>query len=664
MFLLLDVLTVLLRLPDLLLPDILLSELFDGPPRRLETLLAGLFKRTGGGIIGAFVLGLLIGLAGCGLLTPELVLRSGSGGGGVLLEDGERSGNGGGLISTGLSVIKSFRLYDIFSVDGFKSTVMSILRERELIKYKKSELLDILSNLREDISENLTKDALIDMIINLEQPKSAADQLSTSSDDTDKDSYHSRPLSNNNSKHNTRTSTRAAKKKALNKLSLESINKPSVQARYQLRTRTVSNETTPNSVDNAVNSVSMMNLDEPESSFNEDEIDLQEETASTLKRYLKRQLEHLCDVNDIDYSKTNTKDELIDLLVEYKEKSTPSTASSDDGTIIDTPKPTVKRSKLGKGTKPTRKAINSSSTATSTATTRPNVIVISDKTTPKPGHRSSNGTSDGIALDLQELGLDNKEISSSLIEKKDKIGSGGFKDVYAGTIRKKRCAVADIRGQLTEMDIKELQVLSKLNHPNIVKFLGVSIPEDKSVPVMLISELCKNGDLFDYLRQHPPPTNKKAFQIMLDIAKGLEYLHNAKPSIIHRDVKSSNVLIDDRGRAKLNDFGLARVKQSTRSMIQSLVGTVNWQAPELWSAKPSYTSSVDISNYHAQVAAALWDKNTKGSHTLRPSLNHFRRQWGGEILNLIERMWAQDGKHRPSAGQVVDELETIIKNIA
>lgn len=81
---------------------------------------------------------------------------------------------------------------------------------------------------------------------------------------------------------------------------------------------------------------------------------------------------------------------------------------------------------------------------------------------------------------------------------------------------------------------------------------------------------------------------------MYDIACGLEYLHNHKPSIIHRDCKSSNILITRNGRAKIADFGLAKVKQSTRSMVRSLVGTVNWQAPELWHAHPRYDHKVDV----------------------------------------------------------------------
>lgn len=133
---------------------------------------------------------------------------------------------------------------------------------------------------------------------------------------------------------------------------------------------------------------------------------------------------------------------------------------------------------------------------------------------------------------------------------------------------------------------------------------------------MIVSELCSNGDLFDYVRNVNPPSLYKVVRVsssfplatiggqtcfftmqltmMLDIARGLEYLHQRKPSVIHRDCKSSNILITAKGTAKIADFGLAKVKQSTRSMVRSLVGTVNWQAPELWHAHPKYNHKVDV----------------------------------------------------------------------
>lgn len=188
---------------------------------------------------------------------------------------------------------------------------------------------------------------------------------------------------------------------------------------------------------------------------------------------------------------------------------------------------------------------------------------------------------------------------------------------------------------------------------------------------------------------------------MLDIARGLEYLHLRKPSVIHRDCKSSNILITSKGVAKIADFGLAKVKQSTRSMVRSLVGTVNWQAPELWHAHPKYNHKVDVfacgavywemlqwhlpnkkypwegMNEHAiyelvgakrQRCVSLLRHHTTLSRVVdrilfvaRPSLTGLRKQYCPEIVDLIERMWAQEHQDRPTMSEVVQELERLVK---
>jgi serine/threonine protein kinase len=184
--------------------------------------------------------------------------------------------------------------------------------------------------------------------------------------------------------------------------------------------------------------------------------------------------------------------------------------------------------------------------------------------------------------------------------------------------------------------------------------------------------------------------------MMLDIARGLEYLHLRKPSVIHRDCKSSNILITSRGTAKIADFGLAKVKQSTRSMVRSLVGTVNWQAPELWHAHPKYNHKVDVfscamvywemlqwhvtnkkfpwegMNEHAiyEIVGAkrqryvpipsYFHKSPNLLSTCSPSISGLRKVWCPEIVDLIERMWAQDHQDRPTMSEVVEELEHMV----
>lgn len=110
---------------------------------------------------------------------------------------------------------------------------------------------------------------------------------------------------------------------------------------------------------------------------------------------------------------------------------------------------------------------------------------------------------------------------------------------YRGKYRNVRVAIADIRGHLSENEIKELGLLRDLRHENIVKLIGVVAYDASSdIPCSLVTELCMNGDLFDYIRADAPaPSLDKILKIALDIAKGLDYLHNRSPKIIHRDMK-------------------------------------------------------------------------------------------------------------------------------
>lgn len=72
--------------------------------------------------------------------------------------------------------------------------------------------------------------------------------------------------------------------------------------------------------------------------------------------------------------------------------------------------------------------------------------------------------------------------------------------VYVGKYKGRKVAISEFRDHLSEMDIRELKLLAEFSHPNIVRFRGICIPENShQVPCMLVSELCENGDLFDYI---------------------------------------------------------------------------------------------------------------------------------------------------------------------
>ncbi|KAI0063443.1 hypothetical protein BV25DRAFT_1883939 [Artomyces pyxidatus] len=395
-----------------------------------------------------------------------------------------------------------------------------------------------------------------------------------------------------------------------------------------------------------------------------EEVDLTIATAKSLVRLRRDDLVRLCESRFLDVD--GTKPQLAEALLQWRDRQTEASSPSSVGTIR--PPSTARPRANGRKRR--------SNSGTPPVLLRSHHMHMDEPRTPplSPGSREEE-----LELDLESLGLEDREIAPEKLTKLEKIGSGGFKDVFIGKFRGRKVALAEFRGHLTAMDIKELKLLGGFDHPNIVRFLGVSIPEDTRVtPVTIVSELCSNGDLFDYVRNVLPPSLYRVLCMMLDIARGLEYLHQRKPSVIHRDCKSSNILITSKGTAKIADFGLAKVKQSTRSMVRSLVGTVNWQAPELWHAHPKYNHKVDVFacgmvfwemlQWHLPNKKFPWEGMNEhaiydivGAKRQRPSLSGLRKQWCPEIVELVERMWAHEHQERPTMTEVVSELEDLVR---
>ncbi|CAK5277318.1 unnamed protein product [Mycena citricolor] len=390
------------------------------------------------------------------------------------------------------------------------------------------------------------------------------------------------------------------------------------------------------------------------------DVDLTIATSKTLVRLRRDRLVSLCQNRSLEA--IGTKPQLAETLLQWRDRVTEASSPSSAGTVTGRPPDTVKGHR--KGSQPGTPILF-----------RSQRVHIDEPLTPVPVEASVGEPE--LELDLESLGLDDREIPPDKLQKLEKIGSGGFKDVFIGKFKNRKIAISEFRGQLNAMDIKELKLLGGFDHPNIVRFLGVSVPENpkntKESSVMIVSELCSNGDLFDYIRTVAAPSYNKVISIMLDIALGLEYLHLRKPSVIHRDCKSSNILITAKGVAKIADFGLAKVKQSTRSMVRSLVGTVNWQAPELWHAHPKYNHKVDVFScamvfwemlqWHQKEKRFPWEHMNEhaiyeavGTKKQRPSTAGLKKQWSPAIVELMERMWAHQPDDRPTMSEVVAAL--------
>lgn len=277
----------------------------------------------------------------------------------------------------------------------------------------------------------------------------------------------------------------------------------------------------------------------------------------------------------------------------------------------------------------------------------------------------------------------------------DKIGEG-IAVVYSGKWRganvavKMKALLIDSTEHLAEfqdacnLEIQEeAEVMKGLCHPNIVLFMEAGFYKGS---ICIISEYCARGSLRDVLMRSNVkhlswPTK---LRLALGICHGIQYLHNAHPPMIHRDLKSPNVLVDDSWHAKIADFGTLRfseivssvqnmsgVKKDNAMDMTGLVGTTRWMAPEVIRGEKSYSSKVDIYS----LALILWEliegklpfESTRWNHEIEDFVLQGMRPLIKEELCpmrwklLIVTCWQSDPAKRPTIQQVINNLQRIAR---
>ncbi|KAJ0724323.1 putative protein kinase RLK-Pelle-RLCK-IV family [Helianthus annuus] len=205
---------------------------------------------------------------------------------------------------------------------------------------------------------------------------------------------------------------------------------------------------------------------------------------------------------------------------------------------------------------------------------------------PSPGRFSMSPKLDKIGsvhLTMRQAARATQNFSPSL-----KLGEGGFGTVYKAELQDGR-TVAIKRASKEHSDAlrsefrSEIELLAKIEHRNLVKLLGYV---DKGNERLIIAEYVPNGTLREHLDGvHGSCLDfSQRLEISIDIAHGLTYLHlYAEKQIIHRDVKSSNILLTDRMRAKVADFGFARLgdnEPGNTHVLTKVKGTVGYLDPE------------------------------------------------------------------------------------
>ncbi|XP_068644164.1 putative serine/threonine-protein kinase-like protein CCR3 [Aristolochia californica] len=213
--------------------------------------------------------------------------------------------------------------------------------------------------------------------------------------------------------------------------------------------------------------------------------------------------------------------------------------------------------------------------------------------------RQRSGTSSKHTDRAEEFTLAELAVATNNFSLENKIGAGSFGTVYKGKLADGR-EVAIKRGETgTKMKKfqekeyafqSELSFLSRLHHKHLVGLVGFCEENDER---LLVYEYMKNGALYDHLHRKTNSESgqtsllnswKMRIKIVLDAARGIEYLHSyAVPPIIHRDIKSSNILLDANWTARVSDFGLSLMgPESDEHLSMKAAGTVGYMDPEYY----------------------------------------------------------------------------------
>jgi serine/threonine protein kinase len=266
-----------------------------------------------------------------------------------------------------------------------------------------------------------------------------------------------------------------------------------------------------------------------------------------------------------------------------------------------------------------------------------------------------------------------------------RLGAGAYGEVFAGEWRRSRVAVKrllrvrqghsaggdggwdeNFTGRTILRFISEMEILANVRHDHVVRFLGACVQPSN---LCILFEYCPLT-LWDLLRsrQGAPLPIRNASTIASHVAHGMYYLHACRPPILHLDLKSANILLDDFGRAKVCDFGLAHFKLD-EPLLTSRVGAPAWTAPEVLRGE-SISEAADSYSYgvllyellssqqpYANVPAERIIGGIITEMLARPSLPEGWER-PPQLVELMHECWQDASERRPTFEVVLDVLES------
>jgi serine/threonine protein kinase len=270
------------------------------------------------------------------------------------------------------------------------------------------------------------------------------------------------------------------------------------------------------------------------------------------------------------------------------------------------------------------------------------------------------------------------------------LGQGGQGTVYKGMLEDGRIVAVKrstiVGEEKLEEFINEVVILSQINHRNVVKLFGCCL--ETEVP-LLVYEFISNGNLFQYLHNFYQNEDfilswEMRLQIAIEVAGALSYLHSAASiPIYHRDIKSANILLDDKYRAKVSDFGSSRSMAIDQTHLTTNVqGTFGYLDPEYFQSS-QFTDKSDVYSFGVVLVELLSGKKpiiSSTSQETRSLATHFivlmeenrlfdildvqvkedcLEEEIMAVANLAKRCLNVSRKHRPTMKEVSAELERI-----
>uniref|UniRef100_A0A0D9XX50 non-specific serine/threonine protein kinase n=2 Tax=Leersia perrieri TaxID=77586 RepID=A0A0D9XX50_9ORYZ len=262
------------------------------------------------------------------------------------------------------------------------------------------------------------------------------------------------------------------------------------------------------------------------------------------------------------------------------------------------------------------------------------------------------------------------EIDKRLLKMGDMIASGSCGDLFHGTYLGEDVAVKVLRSEHLNKNVwneftQEVYILREVQHTNVVRFIGACT---KAPQFCIITEYMSGGSLYDFVhKRHNILELPTLLKFAIDVCRGMCYLHQR--GIIHRDLKSANLLMDKDHVVKVADFGVARFQDQGGNMTAE-TGTYRWMAPEVINHQP-YDNKADVFSF----AIVLWELITSKipyntmtplqaavgvRQGLRPGLPENAHP---QLLDLMQRCWEAIPSNRPAFSDILAELEDLLARV-